>query len=369
MAAEEVLPDLMWAAVTVGSGGLDKLEFKQVERPRPKDGEVLLLVLSAGLNNTDINCRLSWYSASVTDATNDLTSAEAKEDGGWDKPTPWPLIQGTDCCGRVVGAGAGVSAERRAELIGRRVLVRCCQRTNAAGGGASMDTVWFASDYDGAFAQYVVVPAGEVFPVSDACGWSDIELGSIPCAYGTSENMLHRARVEAGMSVLVTGASGGVGSATVQLAKRRGARVIAVCGRAKADAVRELGADQVLVRGEHELVATLGAESIDVAVDNVAGSGFADVLAVLRRGGKYVSSGAIGGPVVQLDMRTMYLHDLTLIGSTAWDEGVFENLISYIERGEIKPLVARTFPLSEIAAAQTEFLKKEHVGKFVLVPP
>ena len=186
-----------------------------------------------------------------------------------------------------------------------------------------MDTVWMGSDFDGAFAEYVTVPAGEAFPVD--CDWTDAELGAIPCAYGTAENMLHRAGVTAGDHVLVTGASGGVGSATVQLAHRRGARVTAITSPGKADAVRHLGADEVLARD-----ADLPSDVFDVAVDNVAGAGFGAVLSALRRGGRYVSSGAIAGAVVDLDMRTMYLRDLRLIGCTAWDEPVFPNLIGYI---------------------------------------
>jgi NADPH:quinone reductase-like Zn-dependent oxidoreductase len=132
--------------------------------------------------------------------------------------------------------------------------------------------------------------------------------------------------------------------------------------------VRAAGADEVIDRDANPVEA-LGKDSVDVVVDNVAGAGFGAMLNVLRRGGKYVSSGAIGGPVVELDMRVFYLKDLTLIGCTGWDEPVFPNLITYIERGEIRPLLAGTFPLHEIAAAQQEFLKKSHVGNFVLIPP
>ena len=89
---------------------------------------------------------------------------------------------------------------------------------------------------------------------------------------------------------------------------------------------------------------------------------------LLARGGRYVSSGAIGGPLVNFDMRDFYLKDLTFIGCTAWDEPVFPNLISYIERGEIRPLLAKTYPLSEIVKAQREFMLKRHIGNFVLVP-
>ena len=92
------------------------------------------------------------------------------------------------------------------------------------------------------------------------------------------------------------------------------------------------------------------------------------MLKVLRRGGRYVSSGAIAGPIVNLDLRDLYLKDLHVIGCTAWDEPVFANLVSYVEANRIKPLVAKTFALREIAKAQQEFLEKKHVGKFVLVP-
>jgi NADPH:quinone reductase-like Zn-dependent oxidoreductase len=223
-----------------------------------------------------------------------------------------------------------------------------------------------ASDFDGAFAQFVKGPLSEVFPV--ACDWSDAELGSIPCAYGTAENMLHRAKVAAGEHVLVAGASGGVGSAVVQLAKRRGARVTAIAGKTKMEQVRSIGADDVVGRDE-DIVAGLGEDAVDVVVDNVAGPAFGKMLKVLKRGGRYASSGAIGGPLVTLDMRSFYLKDLTLVGCTAWDEPVFPNLISYIQRGEIRPLVAKTFPLERIADAQREFLEKKHVGNFVLIPP
>jgi len=230
----------------------------------------------------------------------------------------------------------------------------------------SLDNLWMASDFDGAFAQYVKVPASEVFDVD--CDWSDVELATIPCAYGTAENMVHRAAVGAGDHVLVPGASGGVGSAVLQLCKRRGATVTAIAGKSKLEAVAAIGADNTIERGA-DLVAELGQSSVDVVIDNVAGDGFPAMLKLLRRGGRYASSGAIAGPMVELDMRDFYLKDLNLIGCTSWDEPVFPNLIGYIERGEIRPLLAKTFELKDIALAQQEFLKKQHIGNFVLIPP
>ena len=354
----------MKAVVTTGNGGYDKLEYRDVPVPTLGAGEVLLKVLAAGINNTEINTRLGWYSSSVTDSTSSTANvqeraSEQKSDGGWNEATPFPFIQGTDCCGRVVELGPGVDNS----IIDKRVLVRACMRPDGYG---TMHNVWMASDFDGAFAQYVKVPAAEVFPV--ACDWSDEELATIPCAYGTAENMLHRAQVAANDRVLVAGASGGVGSATVQLARRRGAKVFAIVSASKVDQVREIGAGEVIDRNTN-LVEALGENAVDVVVDNVAGPAFPQMLKVLKRGGRYTSSGAIAGPIVELDMRDMYLKDIMLIGCTAWDEPVFPNLISYIERGEIRPLLAKTFPLDQIAAAQAEFMEKKHFGNFVLVPP
>ena len=358
------LPLSMKAVVTTGNGGYDRLVWSDVPVPRVGPGEVLLRVLAAGVNNTEINTRLGWYSASVTTETNAAAAVEEeqptqKADGGWNEATPFPFIQGTDCCGRVVHAAPDVDQA----LLGRRVLVRACMRPN---GFDSMENIWMGSDFDGAFAEFVKVPAIEVFEVR--CDWTDVELATIPCAYATAENMLHRTGAARGEHVLIAGASGGVGSAAVQLAKRRGAVVTAIVGPDKADQVLAVGADRVI--GRHDAPAeVLGEESVDLVVDNVGGAHFGSMLKVLRRGGRYTSSGAIGGPIVSLDLRTMYLKDITLVGCTAWDEPVFPNLVGYIERGEIRPLVAATFPLERIADAQREFMLKQHVGKFVLVPP
>jgi NADPH:quinone reductase-like Zn-dependent oxidoreductase len=195
-----------------------------------------------------------------------------------------------------------------------------------------------------------------------------VELASIPCAYSTAEGMLHRAQVRAGERVLVTGASGGVGSASVQLAKRRGAEVIAIAAQSKADEVRALGADRVVPRGE-SLVGTLGCGTIDVILDLVAGPQWPELLDIMGRGGRYAVAGAIAGPLVELDVRSLYLKDLTFFGCTFQEDAVFENLISYIERGEIRPVVAKTYPLKHIAKAQEEFLSKRFTGKLVLLPP
>lgn len=350
----------MKAIVTVASGGYDKLVYRDVDMPVPVAGEVLVKVLAAGINNTEINTRLGWYSSSVEGST--AATADGDEpgssDGGWNEKTPFPLIQGTDCCGLVMDAA---SAEDK-QLVGRRVLIRPCIRVHDF---TCMDNIWMGSDFDGAFAQYVKIPASEVFPLNS--DWTDAELGTIPCAYGTAENLLQRADLKAGESILISGASGGVGSAAVQLAVRRGARVIALADESKHEAMAQLGAERLLGRNTN-LVDVLGEQSVDVVIDNVAGDGFPTMLKLLKRGGRLASSGAIAGPIVALDMRDVYLKDIALLGATAWQESVFPDLIGYIERAEIRPILAKAFPLASIADAQREFLMKRHVGNFVLLP-
>ncbi|WP_124086169.1 alcohol dehydrogenase family protein [Pseudogemmobacter humi] len=355
----------MHAVLLTGHGGYEALDYRSdVPVPRPGPGEVLIRVAAAGVNNTDINTRTAWYSRAVTEGSNAGGTAGFKgaddADASWaGVPLSFPRIQGADCCGHVVAVGEGVDAAR----IGERVIVRNLLRSYV--GWRPWECWTFGSECDGAFAQYTVAPARETFAVR--CDWTDAELASIPCAYSTAENMLHRAAVGA-ETVLITGASGGVGSAAVQLAKLRGAKVIAVAGRAKAAEILALGADRVIDRGA-DLVAELGRDSVDVVLDLVGGPGWPALPEVLRRGGRYAISGAIAGPLTELDLRRLYLKDLTLYGCTFQEDAVFENLISYIEAGAIRPLVARTYPLKDIVQAQEDFLAKAHVGKLVLIPP
>jgi len=355
----------MHAALLTGHGGYETLEYrKDVPVPKPKAGEVLIRVAAAAVNNTDINTRIGWYSKAVTEGSNAGGAAGFSTaddaDASWSGvPLSFPRIQGADACGRIVAVGEGVDAAR----IGERVIVRNMLRTHVD--WRPFECWTFGSECDGGFAQFTVAPARETFAVT--CDWSDAELAAIPCAWSTAENMLHRANVGA-ETVLITGASGGVGSSAVQLAKLRGAKVIALAGRSKAAEVLALGADRVIDR-DADLVRDLGRDSVDVVLDLVGGPGWPQLLDVLKRGGRYVISGAIAGPLAEIDLRTLYLKDLTLFGATFQEDAVFENLIRYIEAGQIRPVVARTYPLKDIVQAQKDFLAKGHVGKLVLIPP
>ncbi len=357
-----MIPKTMTAVLLTGHGGPETLHYRSdVPVPQPKAGEVLIRVAASAVNNTDINTRIGWYSRKVEVATEAADGAQIdQEDASWSGvPLHFPRIQGADACGHVVAVGEGVDPAR----IGERVLVRNMLRSYV---DYRPHECWtFGSEIDGGFAQFAVAPSRESYAVT--CDWTDAELASIPCAYSTAENMLHRARVGA-ERVLVTGASGGVGSAAVQLAKRRGAEVIAICAGSKAAEVKALGADRTLDR-DADPVAVLGRNSVDVVIDMVGGPGFPALLEVLRRGGRYACAGAIAGPICELDLRTLYLKDLTLYGCTFQEDEVFANLVRYIEAGEIRPVVAKTYPLAEIAQAQRDFLSKKHTGKLVLIPP
>jgi NADPH:quinone reductase-like Zn-dependent oxidoreductase len=362
----QTLPTQMAAVLLTGHGGLDKLEYRtDVPVPRPNKGEVLIRVGATAVNNTDINTRVGWYSKAITSGTAAIGATGANHidpsDAAWSgAAVSFPRIQGADCCGRIVAIGDGVSANR----VGERVLVRNMLRSYVE--FRPFECWTFGAECDGGFAQFAKAPAAETMRIES--DWSDAELASIPCAYSAAENMVHRANVVAGETALVTGASGGVGSAVVQLVRRRGANVIAITSAVKADEVRAIGAQQVLPRDADPL-AMLGPRAVDVIIDAVGGDGCAQRLEVLKPGGRYAIAGAIAGPLATLDLRTIYLRDLTMFGCTFAEDAVYDNLVRYIEWNEIRPLVSKVYPLSEIKQAQQDFLEKGYVGKLVLIPP
>ncbi len=358
------LPKTMNAMVTMGHGGPEQMVWHEDWAcPEPAPGQVLLRVLACGLNNTDVNTRAGWYSKAVTDATTDDGHVKVDdEDPSWGgAPISFPRIQGADVCGQIVAVGEGVDPVR----VGERVIADCWLRDP----DDPLDitkTGYIGSESDGGFAQYTVMPSVNALAVRSDL--SDAELATFSCSYSTAEGMLTRASVTNADTVLVPGASGGVGGALVQLAKRRGARVIAMASEVKHDEVAKLGPDRILPRSPANLKAALKGETITVLADVVGGDAWPGLLDVLARGGRYTCSGAIAGPMVSLDLRTLYLRDLTFTGSTVIDRQVMLNLIAYIEAGEIRPALAATYPLSELHAAQTAFVEKRHTGNIVVVP-
>ncbi|MEM7522846.1 MAG: alcohol dehydrogenase family protein [Pseudomonadota bacterium] len=364
--APAAIPSAMRAVVLTGHGGMEMLEMRRDwPVPQPAPNEVLIRIGACGMNNTDVNTRSGWYSKAVSEAT----TGEGYDDVGAEDPSwggaaiRFPRIQGADAVGRVVACGGDVDPA----LIGRRVMVDCWLRD--WDDPLNRDkTGYFGSECDGGFAEYAVVDHRNAYPVESAL--SDAELATFACSYSTAEGMLTRAGVGLGDTVLVTGASGGVGSALIQLAKRRGARVVGLASAAKHGAMAPLGADALLPRDPGDLAAALdaaiGRSAVSVVADIVGGPQFGDLIEVLERGGRYTCSGAIAGPIVELDLRTLYLRDLTFAGSTVLPPNIFGDLVSYIERGEVKPLLAASYPLEEIRDGQAAFIEKSHIGNIVV---
>ncbi|MFK0692480.1 alcohol dehydrogenase family protein [Mesorhizobium sp. IMUNJ 23033] len=351
-------PDVMKAMILTGHGEMDKLVYVDNHPvPRPGDDEVLIRVSACAVNNTDIWVRQAAYGSDA-----DPTAASSwRRDG---PPLPFPRIQGCDTVGTIVSVGPDVSSSR----VGERVLVDF----NMYGPNPDYlgDIDYIGHGRDGGYAEYMTVPALNARQVNTRM--SDVELSTFCCAYHTGEHMLDRARVSAGERVLVTGASGGVGSALVQLCRARGAVPYAAVSSGKEQALLGLGAEAVITRGSgdlfEQLLAATGGELVDVVADVVGGEFFTLALRALRPHGRYTTAGAIGGPVVQFDLRTLYIKHLELHGSSQGSRHAFDRVIHFIEQGRLRPVVAATYRLSNLHRAQEDFMRKSFVGKLVVVP-
>lgn len=364
----QTIPETMQAMVLTGHGGADKLVFEEKwPTPSPASNEVLIKVAACGLNNTDINTRSGWYSKAVEEATTGEAYTDVnEEDPTWGgAPISFPRIQGADAVGVVVACGSDADPA----LLGKRVLTDNWLRDWSDPENMN-STGYFGSECNGGYAQYTVIDHRNVGVIESTL--SDAELATFSCSYTTAEGMLARASVGKDDRVLITGASGGVGSALIQLAKRRGAIVIAMASEAKHAQLAELNADVLLPRSVTPLAdalhAATGEDTVTVVADVVGGDYFPTLIEALTRGGRYVCSGAIAGPIAPLDLRTMYLNDLTFIGSTVVDTHIFPDLIRYLENGEIKPILAKTFALAELREAQAAFVSKQHIGNIVVCP-
>lgn len=340
----------MRAVVLTRFGGPEVLELREMASPEPGPGEVVVDVAAVSLNNTDVWTRSGAYGTT--------------EPAGWLGPIDFPRIQGADVCGHVARVGAGVPAD----LVGRRVLVDPV--VHYSDGPERLVESVLGSEVDGGYAEQVVVRADRVHDVTGS-PLSDAQLACLPISYGTATGMLERAHVRSGETVLVSGASGGVGLALVGLAAARGARVIALSSRDKAEAVRAAGADVVVDRRQADVaerLADLAPEGLDAVADVVGGGLVAMVMPHVRLGGRWVVAGAVSGPVIELDLRQLYLRSISLLGSTMHTPEQFEVLVSAANAGRIEPVVARTYRLEEVRAAHEEFERREHVGKLVLQP-
>lgn len=347
------MTDTMRAMRIARHGGPEVLEAVDVSIPRPGDGEVLVRVSAAALNNTDLWTREGAYG----------TPEDATARSGWRGPIDFPRIQGADVAGRV----AAVGPRGDGSLIGRRVVIDPAVYNGEGPDAGPIGLM--GSERDGGYAEYVTTPADQIHDVTDS-PLTDDQLAALPTAYGTALGMIERGHVRPGETLLVTGASGGVGLAAVQLGAARGARVVAVSSGSKIDAVRDAGAHDVVDRAGDVVAQTRHAvpEGIDVALDVVAGELVGDALPLLRESGRWVIAGALGGYRVAFDVRRLYLHNAQVIGSSMHTRAHFAALMDMARRGEIRPVIAATHPLESAAAAQEELARRNHVGKILLRP-
>jgi NADPH:quinone reductase-like Zn-dependent oxidoreductase len=346
------------AAVLTRFGGPEVVEVRTVADPEPGAGQVRVRVGAAATNNTDLWTREGGYGLPGR--------PDAK--AGWKGPIDFPRIQGADVAGTVDAVGPGGDQS----LVGCRVLVdpATFEVGDDAGEGRGerepvLDGV-LGSEYDGGFAEYVVVAADHVHDMTGS-PLDDAQLACLPIAYGTAIGMLERGGVRPGETVLVTGASGGVGLAAVQLAAARGCRVIAQTSAGKETLVRESGAAEVVDRHATGL-ADLAPDGLDAVVDVVAGPQLDALLPSLRPGGRWIVAGGVAGPVVTLDLRRLYLQNRRLIGSTMHAPDHFATLAEQARAGTVSPRVAATFALADIHAAHALLAERSQVGKIVVLP-
>jgi NADPH:quinone reductase-like Zn-dependent oxidoreductase len=344
----------MKAMLLTGHGGPEKLVLEN-NWPTPDiaSDEVLIRVGACGINNTDIWVREGAYG--VSDDPDAVASFG-------DSPLQFPIIQGADIAGVIVGCGVNVDSSR----IGQRVMVDFGIYADSGIDIPSHD--YIGSGRPGGFAEYVAVPTENAHFVETSL--SDVELATFCCAYITGEHMLRRARVSGGERVLVTGASGGVGSGVVQLCRARGAIPYALVGAGKEAAVISIGAEGTITRGGIDLVEAVAKitknDVIDVVIDTVSGPLLPDLIEILKPQGRYVTCGAMGGPMVEIDMRRIYLKNLEMHGASQGTRKDFEAVRGYALSGKIKPLVAKTYALEDLGRAQEEFKEKAFVGKLVV---
>ena len=366
------IPETMTAMLLTGHGGPDKLELHHdVPVPQPASGEVLVEVSACGMNNTDIKVREGSYGAE--DDPNAVATWRAR--AGEESTLQFPRIQGADTVGHIVAVGEGVRESR----IGERIMVDFCIYNRPEGDDSLRDIDYYGHGRDGGFAEYMTVEDGNAIKVES--DMDDAELATFSCAYQTGEHMLERAGLAAGETVLITGAAGGVGSGIIQLARARGAIPYAITSKGKEDVLKDLGAEATIPRQDFQgpdgtdektfidrVESAMGGREVDVVADLVGGDMFNGLLRLLRPEGRYTTAGTIGGAVVPLDTRTLYLKHLQLHGSSQGRRQDFRRVVRYIEEGKIKSILHKTWKLSELHAAQGDFVSKNYVGKMAVVP-
>ncbi|WP_349343635.1 zinc-binding dehydrogenase [Marinobacter sp. MMG032] len=364
-----MIPNTMKAMVLTGHGDVDKLEYQDVSVPAPGPGEVLVRVTATAKNNTDRKAREGLYPTKK----GEMTSFQM---GG--KPTlTFPRIQGADIAGRVAAVGEGVDESR----IGERGLLDFNIYANDRR-DINLTPDYFGHGADGGYAEYVALPSDQFHHIPNA-ELTDAEVASMGmCSYQTAMHMLTSANIKAGERVLVTGASGGVGTALIQLCRIMGAIPYALSKQDKAAALLELGAEAVLDRSDMDsfvdrVKAETDGKPIDAVMDLVGGEMtdvFIDTMIFdMNARSTYPRlsiAGASGGNISEILWTRIYLYQVQIFGVSHGTREEAEQLMAWIREGQLKPVLHGAFRLSDLHRAEEYFVNRgsNYLGKIVIVP-
>jgi len=344
----------MKAIVMREHGGPEALAYGDFADPSPARGEVLVRVRACGINNLDTQIRRGIPGVTI----------------------PMPHVLGCDIAGEVAALGEGVAADGIA--AGDRVVVcpgagcGACPACLAGDDSLCARYVMLGYQRHGGYAEFVSAPARSVVRVSER--WSFEEWASAPLVFLTAWHMLiTRARLAPAETVLVHAAGSGVGIAAIQIARRAGARVIATAGSdEKLARARDLGAGagvNYTAPGWHKEVRRLaGGAGVDVVVEHTGAATWPGSLAALARGGRVVTCGATTGYDVAIDIRHLFVKQISLLGSYMGAQRELLSAVALLERGELRPVVDSAFPLADARAAHEKVASRGLFGKLVLVP-
>ncbi|MFQ5664557.1 MAG: zinc-binding dehydrogenase [Terriglobia bacterium] len=331
-------------------GGPEVLRYREVPEPKIGPGEVLVRVRACALNHLDLWVR------------NGLPGVQI----------PLPHIPGSDIAGEVARAGEGVSRVK----VGQKVVLapgmscNTCDTCLAGQDNLCRRYTLFGYMVDGGCAEYVRAPEVNALPMPAALGFE--EAAAVPLVFLTAWHMLiTRAQLKPGEEVLVVGAGSGVGSAAIQIAKLHGVRVLATAGTdAKLKQAKELGADELINHRKEEIAEEVkkrtNRRGVDVVFEHVGKATWEKSLASLAPRGRLVTCGATTGGEVRLDIRFLFTRQWSLLGSYMGTRGELHTVLKLVERGKLRPVVDRVFPLAEAANAHAHLENREQFGKVVL---
>jgi NADPH:quinone reductase-like Zn-dependent oxidoreductase len=284
----------------------------------------------------------------------------------------FPFIVGSDGAGEVEEVGAGVHQVRPGDRVMINPGISCgrCPACEEGEESVCREFRLLGEHLPGTAAEYVVVPAGNLGPVPEGMPWP--QAAGFSLATLTAWRMLSgRARLRAGETALIWGIGGGVSLAALQIVLLLGGRAIVTSGSdAKLDTARSLGAAAALHHGRDDVVAEVrrltGGRGADVVVDSVGERTWPDSLRALRRGGRVVICGATTGPAAAFDLRRLFWHQWSILGSTMGSRREYAEIVRLAHQGRLWPVVDRVVPLAEGAAAYERMRRGEQTGKLVL---